>query len=62
LPIGDDNIAEPIAVVITAMSTLLMEMPTRPTRIPAMAIGYMKSAPRPDLAGVGAIKRPTKSA
>ena len=45
LPIGADNIAEPIAVDITAMATgtRLMAMPTQPTqptRITAMPTGH----------------------
>ena len=42
LPIGADNIAEPIAVVIMAMVTVtrIMATPTQPTRITATATGH----------------------
>ena len=67
LPIGADNIAEPIAVVIMAMATgtRIMAMPTQPTRITATPTGHtvitatagdQASASVSDVAGVGATK------
>ena len=65
LPIGADNIAEPIAVVIMAIATLIMAMPTQPTRITATPTGHtvitatagdQASASVSDVAGVGATK------
>ena len=54
LPIGADNIAEHIAVDITAMATgtRLMAMPTQPTRITATPTGH--TVITATAAGVGA--------